>query len=95
MFKILVINYFKNKVEGYKQQDRRNQLENDEDNYIDEHWCLTCLKGCCQKCGIKFNIETKNARISSNFTAQRVDGSVSHCVDNCEAWCVYCNCSAS
>ena len=36
MFKSLVINYFKNKVEGCKQQDRVAKREIDEEQYIDE-----------------------------------------------------------
>ena len=36
MFKNLVVNYFKNKVEGYKGQDRKGGREI-VDEYIDEH----------------------------------------------------------
>ena len=95
MFKSLVINYFKNKVEGYKQQDRVAKREIDEEQYIDENWCLKYFKSCCQNCGIKFNLDTRGGKISSNFTAQRCDNELCHTVENCTAFCVYCNCSAS
>ena len=36
MFKNLVVNYFKNKVEGYKGQDRKGGREI-VDEHIDEH----------------------------------------------------------
>ena len=36
MFNNLVVNYFKNKVEGYKGQDRKGGREI-VDEYIDEH----------------------------------------------------------
>ena len=42
----LVIGYFKNKVEGYEKQDKVAGREIDEENYIDEHWCLNHFHGC-------------------------------------------------
>ena len=91
MFKSFVINYFKNKVEGYKQQDRVAKREIDEEQYIDENLCLKYFKGCCQNCGVKFNLGTKGGKIGSNFTAQRLDNELCHTVENCTAFCVYCN----
>ena len=94
MFKNLVVNYFKNKVEGYKMQDRKADREVDEENYIDANWCLRHFKGCCGNCGVKFNLDTRAGKMSSNFTAQRVDNALGHSIDNCEAWCCHCNASA-
>ena len=93
MQKNLIVGYFKNKVEGYKKQDEDREI--DEENYIDEHWCLKHFHGCCAHCGVKFCIEHKQGRLSTNFTAQRLDCGVAHTLDNIEPWCKYCNCSAS
>ena len=94
MEKQLLINYLKNKIEGYKRQDLKASRELNEDNYIDVDWCLDRLKGTCQKCGVDFYIETKNGLLSSNFTAQRQDNAFSHTKDNCQSFCIYCNCSS-
>ena len=94
MEKQLLINYLKNKIEGYKRQDLKASRELNEDNYIDVDWCLDRLKGTCQKCGVDFYIEPKNGLLSSNFTAQRQDNAFSHTKDNCQSFCIYCNCSS-
>ena len=94
MQKNLVIGYFKNKVEGYKKQDKVAGREIDDENYIDEHWCLNHFHGCCAHCGVKFFIEMKAGKLSTNFTAQRQDNTICHSVDNCIPYCIYCNCSA-
>ena len=94
MEKQLLINYLKNKIDGYKKQDLKAGRELNEHNYIDEGWCLDRLKGTCQKCGVDFFIETKKGVLSSNFTAQRQDNAFSHTKDNCQSFCVYCNCSS-
>ena len=94
MEKQLLINYLKNKIEGYKRQDLKASRELNEDSYIDVDWCLDRLKGTCQKCGVDFFIETKNGLLSSNFTGQRQDNAFSHTKDNCQSFCVYCNCSS-
>ena len=94
MLKNLVIGYFKNKVEGYRKQDKVAGREIDEENYIDEQWCLNHFHGCCAHCGVKFYIEMKAGKLSTNFTAQRQDNTICHSVDNCIPYCIYCNCSA-
>ena len=90
----LLINYLKNKIEGYKKQDLKAGRELNEDNYIDVGWCMDRLKGTCQKCGGDFHIEIKKGTLSSNFTCQRVDNNFSHTKDNSVAFCNYCNCSS-
>ena len=92
MHKNLVIGYFKNKIEGYKKQDKDREI--DEENYIDEQWCLKHFHGCCAHCGVKFFIEMKAGKLSTNFTAQRQDNTICHSVDNCTPYCIYCDCSA-
>ena len=94
MEKELLINYLKNKIEGYKKQDMKAGRELNEDNYVDVNFCMERLKGTCQKCGGDFHIEIKKGTLSSNFTCQRVDNDFSHTKDNCVAYCNYCNCSS-
>ena len=74
--------------------NRKANREINDDMYIDEMWCLKRMKGNCQKCGVKFEFSTKKGKLCSNFTAQRVCNERSHEIDNCVAFCVYCNCSA-
>ena len=88
----LLINYLKNKIDGYKKQDMKAGRELNENNYV--NFCMERLKGTCQKCGGDFHIEIKKGALSSNFTCQRVDNNFSHTKDNCVAYCNYCNCSS-
>ena len=90
----LLINYLKNKIDGYKRQDLKSNRELNENNYIDVDWCLERLKGTCQKCGGDFHLEIKKGVLSSNFSAQRLDNLHGHTKDNCQSFCVYCNCSS-
>eukprot|EP00438_Fugacium_kawagutii_P021104 Skav205927 [mRNA] locus=scaffold123:1068999:1070066:+ [translate_table: standard] len=94
MFKNLVMNYFKDKCEKYKLQDKAKNREVDEENYVDEKWVLKHFKGCCCNCGIKFYLDSRGGKLTTNFTAQRIDNEFGHSVDNCEPWCYQCNCSA-
>ena len=65
MQKNLIVGYFKNKVEGYKKQDKVAGREIDEENYIDEQWCLNHFHGCCAHCGVKFYIERRQVSYQS------------------------------
>ena len=94
MEKQLLINYLKNKIDGYKKQDLKAGRELNEKNYVDVNFCMERLRGTCQKCGGDFHIEIKKGALSSNFTCQRVDNEFSHTKDNCVAFCNYCNCSS-
>ena len=94
MEKQLLINYLKNKIEGYKKQDMKAGRELNENNFVDVNFCMERLKGTCQKCGGDFHIEIKKGALCSNFTCQRVDNNFSHTKDNCVAYCNYCNCSS-
>ena len=90
----MIKRYFERKIDGYKVQDKRAMRDIDEDNYITTQWCMDRFKGCCGKCGVKFEFETHNGQLSSNFTGQRLENELAHTTDNCESWCKYCNCSA-
>ena len=89
-----LMNYFKNKIEGYKQQDKKAGRELNLDSYVDVEWCMDRLTSTCGKCGCDFYFETKKGVITSNFTAQRIDNDHNHSKDNIVAYCNYCNCSS-
>ena len=74
MHKNLIVGYFKNKIEGYERRDK--DRETDEENYINEQWCLKHFHGCCTHCGVKSYIDMKAGKLSTNFTAQ---GLITHC----------------
>ena len=94
MDKNMIMRYFKNKVDNYKAQDKKASREINEEAYITPEWCLQRFKSRCEKCNTPFNFETKQGRLCSNFTCQRLDNSAAHNIDNSTSFCVYCNCSA-
>jgi hypothetical protein len=85
--------YFENKIEGYKNQDRKAGREIDEGDgsldpsgqsrdYVDVEWCMDRMKGTCQNCNTWFDFKRHHGRIHSDFTAQRLDNTQSHVKDN-------------
>ena len=94
MDKSMILRYFRNKVEGYRAQDKRSNRDVDEGKYIDAEWCLRQMRGNCQKCNTPFNFEVKQGKLCSNFSCQRLDNSIAHHTDNSTSFCVYCNVSA-
>ena len=90
----MILRYFKNKVEGYKTQDKKASREVDEAKYITLEWCLNRMRGKCEKCNVPFNFEVMKGKLCSNFSCQRLDNSIAHHTDNSTSYCVYCNCSA-
>ena len=92
MEKGLILDYFKNKVEGYKRQDRKAKRNISEEDYIDVKWCVRHFKECCGRCGVKFDFARRGGKLTSNFTAQRLDNETSNILrDNCVAYCLDCN----
>ena len=94
MDKNMIMRYFRDKVEGYRAQDKRSNRDVDESKYIDAEWCLRQMRRNCQKCNTPFNFEVKQGKLCSNFSCQRLDNSIAHHTDNSTSFCVYCNVSA-
>ena len=90
----MIMRYFKNKVENYKLQDRKAVREINEEEYITSEWCLKMFKSRCEKCNTAFNFEVKHGKLCSNFTAQRLCNDYGHHLDNCCAYCLWCNVSS-
>ena len=86
--------YWLNKINAYKLQDQKANREIDDSKYINPSWFMKRVYSHCNNCGCNFEFEFKNGFLTSNMTAQRKDNSIAHESDNCEAWCVGCNCSA-
>ena len=86
--------YINNKIRNYKLQDEKAGRKVNSKKYVTPEWFIKRINGNCCNCGCRFELEVKNGYLTNTITAQRKDNSVAHEVDNCEAWCDYCNRSA-
>ena len=63
-------------------------------NYINVNWLKSCINTTCGCCGNKFTIDIDdNYNVSSDITAQRIDNTLPHNLNNIEPMCIVCNCS--
>jgi hypothetical protein len=83
--------YFKNKVDGYKQQDLKANRGIDEREYIDEEWLMSKIGQWCPECHEPFIFEKICGYTTSTLTAQRLENEEGHYMDNCICMCVRCN----
>jgi hypothetical protein len=87
--------YFSQKVNGYIKQDNtaNRKIQND---YVTVKWLEQCIGINCAMCStcLHCEVDDKN-NIDCNITAQRVDNSRCHSIDNIIPYCVYCNVSQS
>ena len=65
--------------------------EIEKETYVDVNWCMKHFAGCCCRCGLKFELNTQGGELTTNFTAQRVDGTLGHSIVDSEPWCLDCN----
>ena len=82
---------FTRKVDRYKQQDKKAKREVNDGCFVTVAWLLGCLGKCCSGCGDALVYE----RGKSNLTANRIDNSVGHEIDNVVPMCCWCNCALS
>ncbi|DAC81756.1 TPA_asm: S1H [Trichoplax MELD virus] len=85
--------YFKNKIEGYRSQDRAAGRKNDKD-YIDIDWIQLQLEKCtsCPLCNTLFEATIKKDKtVNSNITVDRIDNKLPHVKSNCRLMCLRCN----
>jgi len=85
------LQYFSKKVERYKQQDKRAKREVKESCFVTVKWLMGCLGKSCSGCGDALVYE----KGKSNLTANRIDNSVGHEIDNVVPMCCWCNCALS
>ena len=87
--------YLKKKVEGYKQQDTAAGRRVGEAKYVWTGWLRDCFGKSCNNCGdcLTYEYDDESRKITSNLTAQRIDSSLPHTMDNIVPFCTFCNCS--
>lgn len=87
--------YFREKVQGYKYQDRIANREIDNEEYIDNHWIINKVIECkfsCKYCKERMNVNISNdGNITSNITVDRINNKKSHTKNNCQICCSTCN----
>ena len=88
----LIKQYFLNKIENYKKQDKIKKIEIPE-NYIDIDWLKNCIGKSCGSCGCQLELEVVNGKVESNITADRIYNTSPHSKDNIIPCCNLCNCS--
>jgi len=82
--------YLVKKVENYRKQDLQHGRVVT-DNFITPAW-LKCQFGrVCHDCGDCFRFDIKGKQVDSNLSADRVDNSESHHLNNIVPLCVTCN----
>jgi hypothetical protein len=86
-----MLQYFTRKVDRYKQQDKKAKREVNDGCFVTVAWLLGCLGKCCSGCGDALVYE----KGKSNLTANRIDNSVGHEIDNVVPMCCWCNCALS
>ena len=84
--------YLKEKIEGYKQQDKKANRPVGED-YIDVNWFSEQMKksNACRVCFKTFEIIPANGSVKSDLTVDRKNSSLSHTKLNCHLVCHSCN----
>ena len=64
------------------------------DQYVSISWLRNCINMCCGGCGNDFTLDIDDSlNVTSYITAQRIDNSLPHSLDNIEPMCVISNCS--
>jgi hypothetical protein len=82
--------YLAKKVDNYKRQDCQHgrQLV---DNYVTTDWLKSCFGKNCSGCGDVLRFEIINGKVDSMLTADRVDNSECHHLNNVVPMCCGCN----
>ena len=86
-----LLQHFSKKVEAYNKQDKKATRELTESHYVTVKWLTDCLGKSCSGCGDALVYE----RGKSNLTANKIDNSVRHEIDNIVHYCCWCNCCIS
>ena len=82
--------YLSRKVDNYRKQDveHKRPLVG---NFITEAWLEAQFGKVCHDCGDCLRFDIVDGRVESNLTADRVDNSESHHLNNVVPLCVSCN----
>ena len=90
--------YFKKKIVGYIDQDKKAKRPINKDNYITVDWLVDAFGRGCSSCNVPFTYSVSknyNVNFSCELTADRIDNAVGHELDNIVPMCYTCNCSKS
>ncbi len=79
-------NYLTKKVENYEKQDL-NHGRGITDDFVTPSWLKSQFGKVCSDCGDCFRFDIKNGRVESNLTADRVDNSECHHLNNIVPLC--------
>ena len=90
-----MMQYFQKKIDNYKYQDIWANRQTDGRIYLTKEWLLGCIGKSCNSCGDALVYSRAGGKIDCNLTAQRLDNSVGHYVDNVVPYCIYCNMAMS
>ena len=91
----LITAYFNRKIGGYKSQDKSAGRVIPKDNYVTAEVLESYANRNCFNCGTHLYLDFKDGNTVSNITADRIDCSLSHTLDNIRPCCRSCNCSLS
>ena len=91
----LIQSYFGRKVKGYASHDREAKREIDKNNYVNVDWLMAAANKRCRSCRCDFYINFDDGNTYTNITAQRLDNSKDHNLDNIVPMCKWCNCCKS
>jgi hypothetical protein len=93
----LITSHFKRKVENYKEQDiTRSNDKIPKDilkRYVTAEWLMECVNKFCPICNNELYINFKDGNTYTNITADRIDNTQYHTLDNIQPCCKICNCS--
>ena len=90
-----MLQYFQRKVEKYKQQDKKAKRPINQNGYITKEILAGWVGLSCSSCGDCLSYSRTGGRVECNITAQRVDNTEGHVVENVLPYCVYCNTAMS
>ena len=81
------------KIKNYMEVDAQCKRVIDTASYGNREWFLRYFGTDCQNCGMCMCWEIVDNRVVSDLTADRLDNSKAHNLDNIQPLCRYCNCS--
>ena len=91
----LIMAYFNRKVSGYKSQDNAAGRLIPKDFYVTAEKLESYANMNCFNCHTHLYLDFKDGNVITNITADRIDCSLSHTLDNIRPCCRACNCSLS
>jgi len=85
--------YFKNKIIGYKNQDKKMNRDTTSDDYIDLEWIKLQYRDnkTCPLCKCLFETIIGDNTVTSNITVDRFNNTLPHTKSNCRLMCLNCN----